>query len=128
VGTRVVGLPAVLLSALLLSAAGRRAASARHRGRAAAVLLVLLPKRQGLLSDRSHMPGGVDQGPAASRCGPIAIIKGREHPGDPSTRALGEPDRGDDCGLRGHRRKPTIDYDDHHSDERLGATLHCRVG
>jgi hypothetical protein len=58
----VVVLPAALL---LSSAAGRRTAGARHRGRAtAAVVLVLLSQRQGLLSDCSHVPGSVDQGPA----------------------------------------------------------------
>src|SRR5206468_11207736 len=60
----VVVLPAALL--LLSSAPGRRPAGAGHRGTAtAAVVLVLLPERPSVLSDRSNVPRGVDQGPAA---------------------------------------------------------------
>src|SRR2546426_7481630 len=60
----VVVLPAALL---LSSAAGHRTAGAGYRGRAtAAVVLVLLSQRQSLLSDCSHVPRGVDQGPASS--------------------------------------------------------------
>src|SRR2546422_11638606 len=90
----VVVLPAALL---LSSAAGHRTAGDGYRGKAtAAVVLVLLSQRQSLLSDRSHVPRGVDQGPAPSSCG--SIIRESIHAGPP-TRALGEPDRGDDGGL-----------------------------
>src|SRR5215813_8244024 len=73
----VVGLPAVLLPALLLPTAGRGTASARHRGRAAAVVLVLLPERQSLLPDGSNVPRGVDQSPAAQTVEPRAPIRCR---------------------------------------------------
>ena len=66
-----VGSVVVLPASLLLSAAtGFRPAGAGYRGRAtAAVVLVLLSKRQSLLSDRSHVPRSVDQGPAAGTVG-----------------------------------------------------------
>ena len=68
------GLPAVLLPALLLPTAGRGTASARHRGRAAAVVLVLLHECQSLLPDGSNVPKGVDQSPAAQTVEPLAPI------------------------------------------------------
>src|SRR5262249_36737965 len=63
-------LPAALLllsSATILSSAttGRSPASAGHRGATAAVVLVLLPERQSLLSDCSNVLRGLDQGRAA---------------------------------------------------------------
>jgi hypothetical protein len=59
----------VLPAALLLSgASGGRSARAGHRGGATATLvLVLLRKRQGLLSESAVVPRGVDQSPATSR-------------------------------------------------------------
>jgi len=49
------------------SAAGRRRTGAGHRGSAVAVVLVLLPQCEGLLSDRSDLLRGVDQSSAAGR-------------------------------------------------------------
>jgi len=59
VGSVVVVLPALLR----LPAACRRGVTAGLRP--APVVLVLLSQRQSLLSHRSHVPRGVDQGPAA---------------------------------------------------------------
>src|SRR5262249_38704977 len=69
----VVGVPAVLLPALLPTASCGTA-SARHRGRAAAVVLVLLHECQSLLPDGSNVPRGVDQSPAAQTVEPLAPI------------------------------------------------------
>src|SRR6266850_8499276 len=49
------------------AAAGRRPAGAGYRGAAGAVVLVLLSECEGLLSDRSDVPRGLDQGSAAGR-------------------------------------------------------------
>ena len=66
--------PVVGLPALLLSASGDRPTGADlHRQPRpagivlAGIVLVLLPDRQRVLSDRSHVLRGVDQGPAAGR-------------------------------------------------------------
>ena len=48
-------------------AAGRRPTGAGHCGAAGALVLVLLSQREGLLSDRSDVPRGLDQGSAAGR-------------------------------------------------------------
>src|SRR5262245_45421007 len=62
-----VGSGSVVVLPAAASAAGRRRTGAGHRGSAVAVVLVLLPQCEGLLSDRSDLLRGVDQSSAAGR-------------------------------------------------------------